>query len=142
MTSTQPEVSALFERRSEAMWSKDIDRLMALYAPDVIYFDLVPPLQYVGWDALRDRFSHWFEGWAGPIGMELRDLHVWEGGDVAAASMLLRASGTRTNGREVGYWVRTTNSCQRSDRGWLITHEHVSLPVDFESRGAVMDLVP
>jgi ketosteroid isomerase-like protein len=121
---------------------KDIDRLMSLYSPDVVYFDLVPPLQYAGSAALRSRFSEWFGNWASPIGMEMRDLNTQAGGDVAAAFMLLRASGTLKNGRDVGYWVRTTNACRRSGEGWLITHEHVSLPVDIRSGSAVMDLVP
>ena len=142
MASTESEIRAVFERRAEAMRLKDIDRLMALYAPEVVYFDLVPPLQYAGWNALRERFSDWFEGWEGPIGMETGDLIISTSGDIAVAWMLLRASGTRKNGREVGYWVRTTNSCRRSDGVWLITHEHVSLPVDMASGRAVMDLVP
>jgi ketosteroid isomerase-like protein len=136
------EVIELFDRRSEAMRAKDIDRLMSLYAPDVVYFDLVPPLHYTGWDALRGRFANWFEGWTGPIGMETDALNVAMNGDLAAAHMLLRASGTRTSGGDVGYWVRTTNCCHRSDTGWLITHEHVSLPVDFGTGSAVMDLTP
>lgn len=142
MASSQSEVRALLESRSEAMRLKDIDRLMSLYAPDVIYFDLVPPLKYVGAAALRGRFSDWFAGWHSDIGMELRDLNILASGDVAAASMRLRASGTRKNGHEVDYWVRTTNSCQRSPRGWLIAHEHVSLPIDLESGSVVMDLLP
>jgi ketosteroid isomerase-like protein len=142
MDSTQSEVRALFDRRSEAMRTKDIDRLMSLYSPEIVYFDLVPPLQYAGSAALRERFSKWFEGWEGPIGMETRDLNISASGDFAVAHMLLRASGVRTNGREVGYWVRTTNGCRRTEHGWLITHEHVSLPVDFESGRAVMDPVP
>ncbi|MDT3684549.1 MAG: nuclear transport factor 2 family protein [Pseudorhodoplanes sp.] len=142
MASTQSEVRALFDSRSEAIRTKDIDRLMALYSPDIVYFDVVPPLRYAGSAALRDRFLHWFEGWTSAIGMETRDLDILASGDVAAAHMLLRASGTRTNGREVGYWVRTSNGCRRSDHGWLITHEHVSLPVEFESGRVVMDLVP
>src|SRR5688572_28659385 len=85
MDSTQSEVSALFDRRSEAMRLKDIDRLMALYAPDIVYFDLVPPLRYAGAAALRDRFSNWFEGWEGPIGQEIGDLTISASGDVATA---------------------------------------------------------
>lgn len=146
MASTQSEVRAkvraLIDSRSEAMRDKDIDRLMSLYSPDIVYFDIVPPLQYAGSAALRSRFSHWFEGWRSSIGMELRDLNISVSGDIAAAYMLLRASGTLKDGREVGYWVRTSNSCQRSNHRWLFTHEHVSVPVDFKSRSAVMDLVP
>lgn len=138
----QSEISELLNSRSEAMRTKDLDRLMSLYADDIVYFDLVPPLQYAGAAALRARFSTWFGGWTGPIGMELSDVSISAGEDVAAAFMLLRASGTRTSGLEVGYWVRVTNSFRRSTDRWLITHEHVSLPVDFEGGKAVMDLVP
>jgi ketosteroid isomerase-like protein len=142
MVSTQSEVRALLDSRSEAIWIKDIDRLMSLYSPDIIYFDLVPPLQYVGAAALRGRFLHWFDGYKGSIGQEIRDLNVLAGGDVAIASMLIRASGTLKNGNEVGLWVRATSSCQRSNHRWLITHEHISLPVDLESGSAAMDFVP
>lgn len=142
MASTVPEVRALLDSRSEAMRLKDIDRLMALYSPDIVYFDLVPPLRYVGTAALRARFSDWFGRWKSAIGQEIRDVNVLESGGVAAAHMLIWASGTLTDGREVGYWVRTTNGCQRSNGTWLITHEHVSLPVDMASGRAAMDLVP
>lgn len=142
MASPQSEVRALFDSRSAAMQAKDIDRLMSLYADDIVYFDVVPPLRYSGSAALRDRFLHWFDGWTGAIGLDVRDLTILASGDVAAAHMLIRASGTRKNGRDVGYRVRTSNGCRRADHGWLITHEHVSLPVDFESGRAVMDLAP
>jgi ketosteroid isomerase-like protein len=142
MTSTQSEVKALLDSRSEAMRMKAIDRLMSLYSPDIVYFDLVPPLRYTGRDALRSRFSNWFEGWKTSIGMELRDVNILASGDIAAAHMLLRASGTLKTGKEVGYWVRTSNFFQRTGNTWLITHEHVSLPVDFKSGSAVMDLMP
>src|SRR5688500_10874775 len=97
---TESEVKAFFESRSEAIWIKDIDRLMSFYSPDIIYFDLVPPLQYSGSAALRGRFLNWFDGFEGSIGQEIRDLNVLVSVDVAVASMLIRASGTLKNGRE------------------------------------------
>jgi len=141
MTSTQLELAALLDRRSEAIGRKDIERLMSLYASDIVYFDLVPPLRYTGSDALRRRFTDWFGRWKSAIGQETRDVTIAASGDVAAAHMLLRTSGTLQTGREVGYWVRVTNIFQRSGR-WLMTHEHVSLPVDIASGSAVMDLMP
>jgi ketosteroid isomerase-like protein len=134
--------TALIEARSEAFRLKDIDLTMSLYAPDIVYFDLVPPLRYAGAAALRQRFTDWFSRWQGGIGMELRDLQVDTDGEVAAACMLLRASGTLTSGREVDYWVRTTNACRRAGSRWLFTQEHVSLPVDLATGKAVMDLLP
>jgi ketosteroid isomerase-like protein len=133
MTSTQSEIRAFLNNRSEAISTGDLDRLMSLYSPDIVYFDIVPPLQYVGAAALRERFSHWFDGFEGSIGQEVHDLTIVTSADVVVASMLIRASGTRENGHEVGFWVRATSSFRRSDNGWLITHEHVSLPVDLAS---------
>jgi ketosteroid isomerase-like protein len=140
--STQSEVRALLDRWSEAARMKDIDRLMALYAPDIVYFDVVPPLQYIGAAAVRRNFLRWFASWESDIGQDIRDLHILASGNIAVAYMLIRSSGTLKNGREVGYWVRATVCCQRSNHRWLITHEHVSLPVDVASGRVAMDLVP
>jgi uncharacterized protein (TIGR02246 family) len=138
----ESEVRALLDAQAEAMRAKDLDRLMSLYSPEVIYFDVVPPLRYAGSAALRARFTEWFDGYTGRIDMETRDVSVVANGAVAVAHWLSRASGTLTNGRAVGAWVRASNTCQRFDRGWLITHEHVSLPVDPGSGRAFMDLTP
>jgi ketosteroid isomerase-like protein len=142
MASTESEVKALLDNQFEAIRTKDIDQLMPLYSADIVYFDLVPPLQYVGSAALRQRFLEWFDGWKSSIGMEIRDLTIVASGNIAAAHMLLRASGTLKNGNEVGYWVRASDCYRRSSDGWLITHEHVSLPVDMASRSAAIDLTP
>src|SRR4029077_21169429 len=84
MTSTESEVKALLDSQFEAMRMKDIDQFMSLYSADIVYFDLVPPLQYVGSAALRQRFLEWFEGWKSSIGMEIRDLTIVAGGGIAA----------------------------------------------------------
>ena len=140
MNPTQYEIRAFLDSRSEAISTGDLDRLMSFYSPEIVYFDIVPPLQYVGSAALRERFSLWFDGFEGSIGQEVHDLTIVTSGDVAVASMLIKASGTRKNGQEVGFWVRATSSFLRSDNGWLITHEHVSLPVDLATGSAVTNL--
>ena len=142
MDALQTEVKKLIDRRSEAIRGKDIERLMSVYAADTVYFDLVPPLRYIGEAALRKRFLEWFEGWKSAIRQEVRDLHIVASGNVAAAHMLVRSGGTRNDGQEVDYWVRASDSFQRSERGWLITHEHISLPVDVRTRTAATDLAP
>jgi ketosteroid isomerase-like protein len=142
MNPEESEVKALMDRRSEAFRLKDVERAMALFSADVVYFDLVPPLRYSGAAALRERFDDWFRRWKSPIGQELRDLTVLARGDMAAAHMLIRTSGTLNDGRTVGYWVRTSDFCLRSNGKWLITHEHVSFPVDVRSGNAVMNLAP
>ena len=142
MASTQSEVQTLLDSWSEACRTKDIDRLMSLYSADIIYFDVVPPLQYSGSAAVRDNFQRWFDSWEGAIGVEVRDLIILASGDIAVAHLLHRTSGTLKNGQAVDYWVRATICCQESNQRWLIRHEHISLPVDPRTRSAAIDLVP
>lgn len=142
MASTQSEVKALLDSWSQAIRQRDIDRLMPLYAPDIIYFDCVPPLQFVGHAAVRKNFLRWFDSWNSDIGVEIRELKILASEDVAFASMLHGTSGTRKSGDEVDYWLRATVGCRRIDQAWLITHEHISVPVDFKTGSAVMDLNP
>jgi ketosteroid isomerase-like protein len=142
MDAIQSEVRALLDRQSEAMRSKDIDRLMSLYSPDIVYFDVVPPLQYAGAAALRGRFLQWFDSWKGPIGLEIRGLNTVVNGESAVSHWLSRASGTLKSGQEVGSWVRVTTCCQRINHRWVITHEHVSWPVDTMTGIAARELVP
>lgn len=142
MDSTESAVKALLEDWSGATRSKDIERLMSLYAHDIVYFDVVPPLQISGPAAVRRNFLRWFDGWQSLIGVEIRDLSIVASADVATAHMLHRTSGTLKDGREVDYWLRATVCSRRSNDKWLITHEHISLPVDFQSKTVLMDLQP
>ena len=142
MSSIQVEIRGLLDAQTEAMRAKDIDQLISLYSPDVAYFDTVPPLQYAGSAALRERFLRWFDGWEGLFEMEIRDVHVLASGDLAVAYRVSRARGTLRNGQKAESWVRATSCCQRSNHRWLITHEHVSWPVDVKSGNAAMDLTP
>ena len=142
MEAMQSEVRALLDRRSDAARDKDLSELVSLYAPDVVYFDVAPGLQYIGTAALRDRFAGWFSAYAGPITILLRDVTILASGDLAVAYMLNQTSGALTNGQAVSYWVRATVCCRRSPGGWLIAHEHVSLPIDIASGRAAMHLTP
>lgn len=76
------------------------------------------------------------------IRQEIDYLTISASSDLATAHMLIRAGGTLKTGRVVDYWVRVSNFCERSTGRWLITHEHVSLPVDMKTGKVVMDLVP
>jgi ketosteroid isomerase-like protein len=138
----QHEIRVLLGKRSEAIQTMDIDRLMSYYSPDIIYFDGVPPLKYTGSTSLRGRFLEWFGSYTSGIDQEIRDLSISTNGDIAVASMLIRSGGTLKNGQDIRVWARATSCCLCSNGEWLITHEHVSLPVDPRSGNVAMDLVP
>jgi ketosteroid isomerase-like protein len=84
----------------------------------------------------------WFDEYQGDIRLETHDLRVAVSGDVAFAHMLHPDSGTRRSGRDEVVWVRSTVCLQRIDDHWLITHEHISFPINPESWSAVVDGTP
>ena len=135
-------VRTLLDQWTESVRRKDIDRLMSLYASSIVYFDVVPPLKFVGHDQVRENFQRWFSSHANDIEVEIRDLDLSASEGLATAFMLYRAAGTLTAGKVVDYWVRASIACQRFDRGWLIIHEHISVPADMAEGRAITDLKP
>jgi ketosteroid isomerase-like protein len=113
---------------AEAIRAKDVDRLMLLYASDVMVFDVRPPLATRGAGAYRQNFERWFASFQGPLGFELHDLRIVAGEGAAFCHYLALVMGARAGGRTSGYWVRGTSCFERRDGEWLVTHEHISMP--------------
>ena len=118
---------------AQALRARDIDGLMAHYAPDVVTFDVLPPARVQGADAYRKNFEAWFSSVRGPIDFEVRDLHITMNDDLAFCHYLGHVRSTRTTGKKSEYWVRVTAGFERMNGRWMITHEHVSLPSSMEA---------
>ena len=125
-----------------AVHTKDPKPLAARQAPDIVTFDVLPPLHSRGGEAVEEKTRAWFGAYAGGIGYEVRDLHIAADGDVGFCSFVYHVSGTLNSGDEVDMWVRATLGCRRVDGKWLITHDHESVPFDPVSGQALIDLNP
>jgi uncharacterized protein (TIGR02246 family) len=136
------QIRALIEEKIKAVRAKDIDGATSSYAPDVLSFDVVNALQYVGSDAIRERLEEWFSSFQGSIGFEIRDLSITSGDRVAFSHNLNHVSATTTCGGKLDMWWRETACYRKIDGKWLITHQHSSVPFDVESGKASLDLKP
>jgi uncharacterized protein (TIGR02246 family) len=141
-TVAEAQIRDLLDGWVKALGAKDVDRIMSYYAPDVLLFDLQPPLQYVGAEAYRKNWEEWFRTFEGPIGLEIRNLNVTTADEVAFSHGLNRITGKRTNGEETDVWVRATVCYRKIGDKWLITHEHLSVPLYMDSGQAAVDLRP
>lgn len=115
------------EELAQAIRDKDVDRLMTFYAPDVVVFDVRPPLDTLGRDAYRQNFERWFAMSEGPLGFVFKDLRVVPGEHTAFCHYLAMVVGSKP-GQVSGYWVRGTTCFERREGEWLVTHEHISMP--------------
>ena len=122
--------------------AKDLDALRRIYAPDVISFDVEPPLQHVGVDAKLKNWARVFTLFQ-DVSYELRDLTVEASGDIAFAHAFGRLSGTLATGdRADGMWARGTFCFRRIDGDWLIVHDQASVPFDVLTGRGAADLEP
>ncbi|MFC7489733.1 MULTISPECIES: SgcJ/EcaC family oxidoreductase [unclassified Knoellia] len=126
-------IRELLESRVTAVKAKDLDALAAVLAEDVESFNVLPPHRIVGREAVLESARGWFDGYASDIGYDLHDLTVTAAGDVGFAGFLYHVTGTLDGGADVDMWVRATLGCRRQDGGWLITHDHESVPWDPET---------
>lgn len=113
----------------EAIRHKNLGQLMLHYSPDIVIFDLHPPLDVRGIAACRRKFERWFASMAGRINYEMLDLQVSAGDQYAFSHCLSHITGARTGGGRADYWVRITAGWRKIDGEWLATHEHISMPM-------------
>lgn len=138
----EAQIRALVENWAKALRAKDVDGVMSHYAPDIVSFDLAPPLLHRT-EALRKGLEAWFSTFRGPVGYEIRDLSVTTGDDAAFCHGLNRISGARTDGGQTDVWVRTTVCFRKTGGKWLVAHEHASVPFYMDgSDKAATDLKP
>jgi len=138
----EAEIKRVLADGVEAFRARDIDGIMSIYAPELVSFDIVPPLQYLGAEAYRKRWEETFSSFQGPIGYEIHDLDITVGDDIAFGHSLNRVSGTMNTGQKTDLWLRSTVCFRKINGEWLIVHTHVSVPVDLESGKAVLSLKP
>lgn len=138
----EAQVRKLIDDWMTAFRAKDVDRIMACYAPDIVAFDIVPPLQYKGADAYRHDWERTMPMCEGPLGCETRDLTVVAGDDAAFCHSLNHITGKKTDGSAIDTWMRVTVCFRKIDGKWAAVHEHVSVPIDMESGMGLFDLEP
>ena len=141
-TADAGQIRTLIDEWAKAVRAKDASGSLSNYAPDVLLFDVIGPLRYIGLDAARKRSEQWLSSFRGPLGYEVRDLTIAAGDDVAFCHSLNHVSGTTMDGQELDMWWRSTICFHNIDGKWMVTHGHSSVPFNVESGIASLDLKP
>jgi uncharacterized protein (TIGR02246 family) len=136
-------IGEVMDNLAEAVRTKDTGRLIAQYAEDVVAFDVVNPLQYVGAEAVKKRAEQWLATFEdGLVGYEVEDLRISAGDDTAFCHCLNHVYAMRKDGVKLDMWWRATVCLRKTSGKWLITHIHSSVPFDMETGKASLDLKP
>lgn len=141
---TREEILELLKAQDEATARGDAAAIVAAGAPDIVRYDLPPPLEYRG-DKERDiaGLEKWFASWDGPVTTEFVNPTVLIDGDLAVAFGFSRMRGHSKEAGPFDGWNRRTVVLRKSDRQWRIVHEHSSYPMAMDGSGrAETDLKP
>jgi ketosteroid isomerase-like protein len=144
LTTDEGAIRALVEARAEALRRKDGAAAVAVLAPDLVAFELPPPLR-IDEEAATDAAAAqaWLDGFEGPVETEIRDLVVHVGGDIAYSHSLNRLSATRKDGTAIAFWMRSTLGFGKRAGAWKIVHGHMSVPFRMDGRfTAALDVEP
>ena len=137
------EIQTLIDTYREAVISKDVEKIMALYADDIVSYDAVKALQFQRQGRLPRALAGVHGNVPGPAHVRLRS-HEHRGRcqHIAFAHWLAHCGGTNEKGETQACWMRVT-ACYRREAGqWRIVHEHWSAPFDMMSGTTLFDLEP
>jgi ketosteroid isomerase-like protein len=140
--SDEADIRRRIDQAVEAIRATDLEALMPIYAADIVSFDIEPPLVHLGAEAKRRNWTKVFTIYQRPLGYEVRDVAITVGKDVAFVRSLARLSGAMKSGQSTGYWVRWTTGWRKIGGDWRIVHDQISVPVDFETGKAMLNLQP
>ena len=137
----EADIKALEDRFVAAFKAKDVNAIMKTYVADqsLIVFDLAPPRQFTGADAYRKDWEGYLTAFPGPWDMTLSDLDVTVGGDVAYGHSIQRVSFTDKAGKKAEVTTRLTDGYRKINGQWLVSLEHVSVPVDMTTMKPDLD---
>ena len=119
--------------RAAAVAAKDAAAMVAHNAPEIVEYNLAPPLRQPSAGRDVGPVEKWLATFHGPMSMEVRDLEVTAEGSVAFCASLNCLTATPVGQTEsFSLWFRVTLGLRRIDGRWLVTHEHESVPFEMD----------
>jgi uncharacterized protein (TIGR02246 family) len=142
IASQEAQIRQLIAAQQQAICAKDIDQIMSCYAAEVMLFDVKPPFQTQGKEAVRQIWEDCLPCFPDSFGMEIQDLNVTVNPNLAVSHWLFRFTGMEPNHPAMQTWMRITAVYQNNQGNWQIVHQHFSVPFDPETSQAVFTLNP
>ena len=124
----ETQIRALIDRWTAAVRRHDLDAVLADHCPNMIMFDVPPPLQVEGIDAYRDTWDFFFRYHKPGDAFDVQEMEIVAGDDVAFAYALMRCGGMEEIDDSGHLDFRLTVGLRKIGESWIVIHEHHSIP--------------
>jgi ketosteroid isomerase-like protein len=113
---------------AKAVRAKDLNGILANHSPEILMFDVPPPLQSKGIDAYKRSWDFFFS-WARDFGVfDIDEMTITAGDDVAFATVMMHCAGAEENQDRIDLEFRLTVGLRKIGGQWIVMHEHHSIP--------------
>lgn len=139
MNDSENPLDHFFHAYANAVLGKHAEALAALYHPQATLFDAWDAWSGAGRPAVHAMAQNWFDSLGDSrVAVTFSPLQGTVGADVAAACAFVTYTALAPTGEQLRAQVnRISVVLQREAAGWLVVHEHTSVPVGFDSKQAV-----
>lgn len=136
------EIKKIIEIRISAIKNRNVEKEIANYSKDVISYDVVGPLKFLGTDAIKNRLIEWLSTLDKIIDFEITDVKINSTSEIAYCSSLNHINAKTVDGNKLDMFWRETTCFKKTQGIWEITHIHSSVPFNAENGMASIGLKP
>jgi len=121
-------IRELVENWASAVRARDLQGILANHSPDILMFDVPPPLASKGLEAYAKTWDLFFSWSDDPVIFDIKSMDITAGSDVAFVAALMRCAGTEKSGERIELEFRLTIGLRKIGQQWMVLHEHHSIP--------------
>jgi ketosteroid isomerase-like protein len=123
-------IKRLLEAWADAVRRHDVPAILAYHDPDIVMFDVPPPLQCKGIDAYERTWDLFFRYHKPGAAFGIQEIAVTAGQDVAFAAVIMFCGPDSSSNPadKDGFPFRLSVGLRKAGGEWRIAHEHHSVP--------------
>ncbi|MGH8181552.1 MAG: YybH family protein [Steroidobacteraceae bacterium] len=125
-------IRTLLEDWAAAVRRHDVPSILAHHEPDIVMFDVPPPLQCRGIKEYEETWALLFRYHQPGVAFDFEELAVTAGQEVAFAVAIMRCGPNSSSNPadKDGFLFRLTVCLRKIAGEWRIVHEHHSVPAN------------
>jgi uncharacterized protein (TIGR02246 family) len=127
-SSHETAIRNLIEEWAAAVRVKDFDGILRHHSPEIVMFDVPPPLQSKGLDAYRRTWELFFSWAHEPVMFDVVEMRITCDEEVGFVAAVMRCAGEEPSGENIDLEFRLTVGLRKINGQWTVMHEHHSIP--------------